>query len=362
MRVDGRLNDRLSKETVSKRCARILLFLGFLHMVKAAPIASLTLGCCLHIAAVEAFIDWHLKRRQTRLSHVVEFLSTFVGVAKWLHRDASPEIKAANFVVVRSIVALRVIRNRLQARERLEKKKTAQDYADEGRWLDWGEFKQAVAKLHQDYTESAEEDPDSEETARLLHDVCMLRLYEASPSRSGEVRLLEYIEWDKLAELRGRLSVGQYAEKERRNVITKRPNGCWYTFLANYKSAKYHGCDETEFSEDLFPELYAVLNVYLEGPHRRHLAKRGVDWVFVSVAGARFEPKEFSSYLTAMLQRLTGVRMNSNLLRSSFISDLYSKTADPAVRQSAACAMRHGVAMAEEVYGKNALFSVCSVH
>ena len=207
-----------------------------------------------------------LKRRQTRLSYVVEFLSTFVGVAKWLHRDTSSEIKAANFVGVRSIVALRVIRNRLQARERLEKKKSARDYADEGRWLEWDVFKEAVSKLHRDYTESAEEDPDSEETARLLHDVCMLRLYEASPSRSGEVRLLEYIEWDTLTDLRGRLSVGQYAEKERRNVITKRPNGAagWCTFLANYKSVKYHGCDETEFSEEWFPELNAVMNTYLE--------------------------------------------------------------------------------------------------
>jgi hypothetical protein len=59
------------------------------------------------------------------------------------------------------------------------------------------------------------------------------------------VRLLKWIDWDDLTGLRGRLSVGQFVEKARRNIITHRPLGCFVALHGDYKSMRSRGVDET---------------------------------------------------------------------------------------------------------------------
>jgi hypothetical protein len=42
--------------------------------------------------------------------------------------------------------------------------------------------------------------------------------------------LLQYIPFDELTRLRGKLTVGQYCEREKINVLSKRELGCWTTW------------------------------------------------------------------------------------------------------------------------------------
>ena len=95
-------------------------------------------------------------------------------------------------------------------------------------FLDWPAFKLCIVELEKEFEQLAATEigeAPSVESSRLLHDLLMVRLYEASPSQSKEVRLLEWIDWDDLTGMRGKLSVGQYAEKTRRNILTQRPLG-----------------------------------------------------------------------------------------------------------------------------------------
>lgn len=121
--VPSRASEALSSDTVEKRVSRILLFYGWLKLIRAVNSENLSLGVCLNVEAIEMFLDWHQIARDTKLSNLVEYLSTFVSVGKFL--GATDKV----------LDALRTIRNRLQAKERLSKKKTANDFRDDNRWL-----------------------------------------------------------------------------------------------------------------------------------------------------------------------------------------------------------------------------------
>lgn len=359
-------DDRNSFETVQKRCSRVLLFFGFLVLVRAvADPLTLDLNACLCIAAIEAFVDWHQKVRQTRLGNLVEFLSSFVAVAKFLLQSQRSSSNLMNPVNATILHQLRDIRNRLQARERMEKKWTARDYADENRWLEWNTFRAAISRFYQEYLEVRDNDEGkcpSEESARLLHDVVLLRLFEAQPSRSAEVRLLQHIEWDDILSSKGKKqSVGQWVQRSKINVISQRPGNdeeesCWTQFLGNFKSIKHHSVDETEFHRDDFPDFVDVLTEYLTGGYRKKLMKRGHQhqFVFMTLSGQEFSSPVFANYLGGLLQRLTGQRVTANLLRSSFVTNLYSSDegANQALRESAASVMRHSTQMAAAVYDR----------
>lgn len=75
-------------------------------------------------------------------------------------------------------------------------------------------------------------------------------------------------------------------------------------------------------------------------------------YLFVDGDGDCFEANSFSKYLGNLIERLSGQRVTSNLLRSSFISALYSETSDPAVRESAASVMRHSTKEAARTYDR----------
>ena len=122
-RVPARESEPLSADTVNKRVSRILLYFGFLDLIKAARPTDLALWVCLNTEAVQMFIDWHQLARETKLSNLAENLSTFVSVGKFLGADD------------KVLGTLRTMRNRLQAKERLSKKKTVQDYKDNNKWL-----------------------------------------------------------------------------------------------------------------------------------------------------------------------------------------------------------------------------------
>ena len=68
----------------------------------------------------------------------------------------------------------------------------------------------------------AEEDGPTEASARLLMDLTMLRIYEACPSRSGEIRNLEYMPIGEINELKRRLTVAKWVGSSRKNVDSAR--------------------------------------------------------------------------------------------------------------------------------------------
>ena len=83
---------------------------------------------------------------------------------------------------------------------------------------------------------------------------------------------MEYLSWEELEQLRGRQSVSKWAQRNRRNVLTKRPAGAvqggeetWTVYLSVYKTARWTGVDITELDAELFPQLCSSLDDYLVG-------------------------------------------------------------------------------------------------
>ena len=72
----------------------------------------------------------------------------------------------------------------------------------------------------------------------------------------------------------------------------------------------------------------------------------------MTVNGAPFTDKNFSTYLAGIIQRLTGVKAASNILRSSFVSMLMGDDPNEALKESAAKLMNHSTRMQSEVYDR----------
>ncbi len=97
------------------------------------------------------------------------------------------------------------------------------------------------------------------------------------------------------------------------------------------------------------------MHAYLVDPnYRRELLpkKDQHSFVFMTVNGAPFSDKNFSTYLAGVIQRLTGVKASSNILRSSFVSMLMGDDPSEALKQSAAKLLNHGTRMQSEVYDR----------
>jgi hypothetical protein len=150
-----------------------------------------------------------LCRLASQASHgtLVEYLSGFISVVKFLHRNAPAEMVANKYAGVEAILRLREMRNRYQSKQR-QVHKTEQDLTDEGRWLSWDAFQEAILSLHGEFNDAAEDElRPTTSSSRVLHDLVLLRLYAAFPARAGEVRLLQHMDWDDVRQSKGRLTV-----------------------------------------------------------------------------------------------------------------------------------------------------------
>ncbi len=97
-------------------------------------------------------------------------------MCKYLHSDGPQS--ANNFADCEIIKRYKTIRNRLQSRA-LATHKTAVDLEDDGKWLSWPTFREAIVQLQLDFDLTGEE--LTAKNARLLHDLVLMRLFEASP-------------------------------------------------------------------------------------------------------------------------------------------------------------------------------------
>ena len=355
--VPNRKGKKLSSVTVEKRVERLTGFLGFLKLAKAVEdVRTLTLEAVLDDKAVVSFLDWLENTRSSSEGNRSEYLSAIISCVKFLYRDVAEQIKGVRCSRVVVVEKFKDVRNSLQSIAS-RKRKSKHELEEEGKWVGWEEeFLPMVEKQQAMY--DACEGEQSKKSARLLHDLVLLRWQTVGPSRAGEIRTVEYLSWDELTRLRGRRSVGKWAKAQRRNLITKRPAGgregepeTWTLYLAVYKTARFTGVDITEFDSELFPELCSALDVYLlggdgEGPLRSLLNPLDAHrFVFMSSTGSSLSDKYFSSYLATVVERHTGSRPTASILRSSFITSMLDSEAGADMRNREAIAeqMRHSL-------------------
>ena len=347
--------------TLDKREQRVLLYLGFLaSVIKAVDDPKLlSLNAVLNHHAATVFIDWCQKGRMMANSNIVENVSAFCSVVKFLYRD-SP-LAANNFADLEVLFRYKSLRNRLSSKA-LNPQKTIADLESESKWLPFELFIEAIEALQQEFDatlDNSERDDGNSGldggAARLLHDLCLLRIYQACPSRSGEIRQLEFVDWERLDGLRGRKVLSRYVLESRRNILTRRPLSCFSMHIGCSKTTKHTGVTSTDFQEALFPALDCNLQQYLLSPnYRRELLRRDHQhsFVFVTAGGNQFDGPAFSRYLSNLIQRLTGVKATSNVLRSSFVSMLMGENPDESLKASAAKLLNHGLRTQAEVYDR----------
>lgn len=357
--LPNRKGEAWSSPTLEKREQRVLLYLGFLAgVIKAVDDPkSLSLNAVLNHHAVSAYNDWCQKARLMANSNIVENVSAFCSVVKFLHRD-SP-LAANNFADLELLSRYRSMRNRLSSKA-LNPQKTIADLEAESKWLPFELFIEAIEALQNEFDAAISPDSsvsvaNSGVAARLLHDLCLLRLYQACPSRSGEIRQLEFVDWETLDELRGRKVLSRYILESKRNILTRRPLSCFSMHIGSSKTTKHTGVTSTDFQEALFPALDCCLQQYLLDPnYRRELLRRDHQhcFMFVTPGGNPFDGPAFSRYLSNLIQRLTGVKATSNVLRSSFVSMLMGDNPDESLKASAAKLLNHSLRTQAEVYDR----------
>jgi hypothetical protein len=246
--LPNRKGEALRPATMEKREQRVLLYLGFLgNVIKAVDDPkSLTLCAVLNHHAVTAYIDWCQKARLMANSNIVENMSAFCSVVKFIHRNTP--VAANNFSELEILSRYKSMRNRLSSKA-LNPHKTSTDLEAEGKWLPFELFIEAIESLQREFDDAVANADANRSAARLLHDLCLLRLYQACPSRSGEVRQLEFIDWEALDDLRGRKVLSRYVLDSHRNVLTRRPLSCFSMHIGSSKTTKHMGVSSTEFQE-----------------------------------------------------------------------------------------------------------------
>ncbi len=108
----------------------------------------------------------------------------------------------------------------------------------------------------------------------------------------------------------------------------------------------------------MFPELDRCLTLFLVEPNYRRVLlpmdddADAVTHVFVNTNGSQFTSSGFSTYLSRLLSRLTGRNATSNILRSSFVTNLFESDANEATKSSARALLRHGEQMQSQTYDR----------
>ena len=97
-----------------------------------------------------------------------------------------------------------------------------------------------------------------------------------------------------------------------------------------------------ELQEDFFPELDRCLSLYLADYRALLLGEENAHaFVFVNAKGEAFKSSAFSEYLGRLLTRLTGRKATSNILRSSFVTNLMETNPSDSEKASAQSLLRH---------------------
>ncbi len=112
-----------------------------------------------------------------------------------------------------------------------------------------------------------------------------------------------------------------------------------------------------QFQEATFPELDRCLTLFLVKPNYRKVLLKDADQqesghVFLNTNGSPFKSSGFSTYLSRLLSRLTGRNATSNVLRSSFVTNLFESNPSDATKSSAQSLLRHGERMQSETYDR----------
>jgi hypothetical protein len=111
----------------------------------------------------------------------------------------------------------------------------------------------------------------------------------------------------------------------------------------------------------MFPDLGRCLTLYLVNPNYRRVLllseedddnATSIDHVFVNTNGLPFTSSGFSTYLGRLLSRLTGRRATSNILRSSFVTNLFDSNPSDSAKSSAQALLRHGEQMQSQTYDR----------
>jgi len=369
--VLNRKGGKLSSVTIEKRVERLLGYIGFLKEAKAvADARTLTLEAVLDSDAVASFLDWMTHVRSASEGTRSEYLSSLISAVKFLYRDVAEEIKGVRCSRVTVVERYKDARNSLQS-VASRKRKSKHDLEETEKWVDWEQDYMPAVEAQQALYDANQGDGHTRDTARLLHDLILLRWQTVGPSRAGEIRTVEFLAWDELSELRGRRSVGQWAQSVKRNVLTKRPMGgrasgggedaCWVLYLSCYKTSRWTGVDVTELDAALFPELCAALDDYLLGdgedsrPLRSLLGPRDEHcFVFMSMVGTPLSETYFSTYLASLVERHTGNRPTASVLRSSFVTSMLDGKAGADMRSREALAeqMRHSTREQSRTYDR----------
>lgn len=342
-----RLEKAVNDTTLSKREERIKCFLGFVVKYECIPTSrSLTLALALNHKLFRSYLQYMQEVRECKPGTIGEALTAAIFVCKWLFR------KHAGAAVPPTIRRYMDWRNEYQAsaaRDRMLNDKD--ELKEKNKWLEWTRFTAAIASLREDW-DNIEHHSPTLESAHQLHDLLLLGIYACIPSRGSEVRLLEYLPEARVVQLKGEKTFKEFVKAQQINLLTQQ-QGIWKMIISRFKNASSKGVDSTDLSK--FQWWTDLLDLYIRDGYW-NMMKRHVEhnYLFMTGRGERFQTGYFSDYIARRIEKLTGVHVATNAIRSSFITHFYNSNAsrDPLLCESVASVMRHTTNEARRTYDR----------
>ena len=336
----------VNEATVFKREERVLCFLGFVTKYDCCPPDyQLTLGLVLNHQLFKSFLQYLKQVRECKPGTISESLTAAISVCKWLFRK---ERNVSEPSIIRRYMDWRNHYQAVAATSRAQDDK--EELKEQNKWLEWTTFSKAIQDFRRDW--DASDQTISSKTALKLHDLLLMGLYNCIPSRGCEVRLLQYLPEQLVCEQKGDKTFKRFVEAQEINLLTQR-NGEWTMLLSQYKNVKFHGVDVTNLSK--FQWWTDLVYAYFNDGYW-DLLRNGKDhrFVFVTRSGDPFETGYFSDYISRRVESLTGVRVATNAIRSSFITYFYNSDAskDPMACESIASVLRHTTTEARLTYDR----------
>lgn len=336
----------VSDSTAIKRQERILCFLGFVSRYDCIPEDhQMTLGLFLNHKLFKSFLQYMQQVRDCKPGTIGESLTAAITVCKWLFRK---EKSSRDPSIIRRYKDWRNDYQASAVRDRMQNDKD--ELQEKGKWLDWTKFSNAVQGLRKSWKDG-DQSLNAKNTQKL-HDLLLLGLYSCIPSRGSEVRLLQYIPEAKVLQLKGDKTFKEWVKQQEINLLTQK-NGVWTMIVSQFKNVKSKGVDSTDLSK--FQWWTELLQQYLkDGFWDLRMHDKDTQFLFLTKAGDSFETGYFSDYLARRIEKLTGVHVATNAIRSSFITHFYNSDAsrDPLLCESIARVMRHSTTEARLTYDR----------
>ncbi|KAL5467735.1 hypothetical protein EMCRGX_G032000 [Ephydatia muelleri] len=313
----------LAPSTLQTMERRILTFLGFVKLQK--PDLPVDLRAVLNLSALKEFLNFMKDERKSKHGNLQVYAQSFIKCLKFLQAPSD------------TIQTVRGWSNSFQKDAQINREKSWNTLAANGRWLSWKTILETV-KCQREAFEAAD---GSVAIAWEAVKLSVLLMYTSlPPGRSLEYFTMQF-QYDA-----GDLHAIEPAKKESNWLFFATDLRSALLYIGAHKTSRSIGVQKIQLSaEDETCTLLEHLVEYVSKHRPILITNKTHQFLFVNRSGDPFaNSNAWTSLLNGIFHHYTGASISTNVLRSAYVTHVMSGEQSAAINMSnLATSMRHSV-------------------